>query len=120
MKMTAITTWPIEPGLLALTQQGYGDPSDLPSTASQSLRAPTEPASGSTLGDSLVVVAEGEGDLPRGIGAPATRALAGAGYTTLDQLAGVPAKELTALHGFGPKALRLIQEALERQGQTLG
>ena len=63
---------------------------------------------------------EDEGDLPRGIGAPATRAVVGAGYTSLGQLAGVPAEELTALHGFGPLALRIIREALERQGQALG
>jgi hypothetical protein len=58
-------------------------------------------------------------ELPRGIGAPATRALVGAGYTSLGQLAGVSAKELTALHGFGPKALRLVQQALEERGQSL-
>ena len=39
--------------------------------------------------------------------------------TSLRQLAGVSTKELTALHGFGPKALRLIQEALEQRGQSL-
>ena len=60
-----------------------------------------------------------ESELPRSIGAPAIRALVGAGYTSLGQLAGVPAKELTALHGFGPKALRLIQGALEEQGLSL-
>ncbi len=45
--------------------------------------------------------------LPR-IGAPATRALALAGYTRLDQLAGVPRTGLAALHGVGPKALRIL------------
>ena len=64
-------------------------------------------------------MAEDERDLPRGIGAPATRALIGAGYTSLDQLAGASAKELAALHGFGPKALRIIRETLEEQGQSL-
>lgn len=58
--------------------------------------------------------------LPRNIGAPATRALTAAGYTNLSQLADVPAAELKKLHGVGPKALRLLQEALEQQGLSLG
>ena len=58
--------------------------------------------------------------LPGNIGAPATRALTAAGYTELDQLAGVPAADLGKLHGVGPKALRLLQEALEQQGMSLG
>ncbi|MEV4430746.1 DNA-binding protein [Streptomyces sp. NPDC049602] len=61
-----------------------------------------------------------ETDLPRGIGAPATRALVAAGYTRLAQLADVPASELAALHGVGPKALRMLGEALAEQGQSLG
>ena len=58
--------------------------------------------------------------LPRGIGAPATRALTAAGYTDLRQLAGVPKPELERLHGVGPRALRIIQEELENQGLSLG
>ena len=58
--------------------------------------------------------------LPRGIGAPATRALTAAGYTGLRQLAGVPKPELERLHGVGPRALRIIQEELENQGLSLG
>jgi DNA uptake protein ComE-like DNA-binding protein len=58
--------------------------------------------------------------LPGNIGAPATRALSAAGYTELRQLATVSAAELKKLHGVGPKALRLIQEALEEQGLSLG
>jgi hypothetical protein len=57
--------------------------------------------------------------LPKGIGAPATRALVGAGYTKLTQLAGASTAELKALHGMGPRALRLIQEALEEEGLSL-
>src|ERR1019366_4895420 len=57
---------------------------------------------------------------PGSIGAPATRALVTAGYTELTQLANVPASELKKLHGMGPKALRLLQEALEQQGMSLG
>ena len=58
--------------------------------------------------------------LPGNIGAPATRALIAAGYTELSQLADVPAAELKKLHGVGPKALRLLQAALEQQGMSLG
>jgi predicted flap endonuclease-1-like 5' DNA nuclease len=65
-------------------------------------------------------VTEPDLHLPKGIGAPATRALAGAGYTRLSQLAGVPVAELKKLHGMGPKALRIIQESLEESGQSLG
>jgi hypothetical protein len=65
------------------------------------------------------VVAADQG-LPGNIGAPATRALTAAGYTELRQLANVPAAELKKLHGVGPRALRLLQEALEAQGMSLG
>ena len=57
---------------------------------------------------------------PKGIGAPATRALTGAGYTSLESLAGASTKELTSLHGFGPKALRMLTEALQAKGLSLG
>ncbi|MFI8287770.1 DNA-binding protein [Streptomyces sp. NPDC085614] len=58
--------------------------------------------------------------LPRGIGAPATRALTAAGYTRLDQLAGVPTAELLRLHGVGPKAVRVLREALGEHGLSFG
>jgi hypothetical protein len=60
-----------------------------------------------------------EAGLPRSIGAPATRALTAVGYTELGQLADVPAAELAKLHGVGPKALRLLQEALDERGMSL-
>ena len=50
-------------------------------------------------------------DLPK-IGAPATRALMAAGYTRLEQLTKVSEAELCRLHGMGPKALRILGEAL--------
>ncbi|MFI0470248.1 DNA-binding protein [Saccharopolyspora sp. 5N102] len=56
---------------------------------------------------------------PRGVGAPATRALNAAGYTELRQLDGVPAAELKKLHGMGPKALSRLQESLEELGLSL-
>lgn len=58
--------------------------------------------------------------LPKGIGAPATRALTAAGYRELDQLAGVPAAELLTLHGVGPKAIRILSEALRERRKSLG
>ncbi|MBF6172685.1 DNA-binding protein [Nocardia blacklockiae] len=61
-----------------------------------------------------------ESDLPRGIGAPATRALLAAGYARLEQLSGVPERELAALHGVGPKAIRVLRAALDEQGLSLG
>ncbi|MEV4693666.1 helix-hairpin-helix domain-containing protein [Micromonospora echinospora] len=56
--------------------------------------------------------------LPK-IGAPATRALTAAGYTTLRQLAGVPRAELARLHGMGPKALDAIEAALDEHDLRL-
>ena len=55
------------------------------------------------------VQAVGE-ELPK-IGAPATRALAGIGVTAMSQLTGHTERELLELHGFGPKAIRLLHEA---------
>ncbi|KAB1913135.1 DNA-binding protein [Micromonospora sp. AMSO31t] len=56
--------------------------------------------------------------LPK-IGAPATRALNAAGYSALRQLAGVPRAELARLHGMGPKALNIIEAALEQHNLRL-
>ena len=53
------------------------------------------------------------------IGAPATRALASIGVTRLDQLADYRAEQLLELHGFGPKALRILEEALAANGRSL-
>ncbi|MFF0632644.1 DNA-binding protein [Nocardia sp. NPDC004151] len=57
---------------------------------------------------------------PRGVSAPAARALTSAGYQSLDQLAGVPERDLLALHGMGPKAIRVLREALVAQGLDFG
>lgn len=51
------------------------------------------------------------------IGAPATRALLGAGYARLAQLTKVTEDELLALHGVGPKAIRILREALAAEGK---
>jgi len=60
-----------------------------------------------------------ESDLPRSIGRPALQALHGAGFTTLDELADRSEAELLALHGVGPKAVRLLIEALHERGLSL-
>jgi hypothetical protein len=57
-------------------------------------------------------VAGGVGDLPKGIGGPASRALANAGITTLAQVAGMSDAALLAMHGVGPKAVRVLRAAL--------
>ena len=49
--------------------------------------------------------------LPK-IGRPATQALAVIGVTTLEQVAKYSEKELLALHGVGPKAIRLLEPVL--------
>lgn len=54
--------------------------------------------------------------LPSGIGSPAHRALATAGITKLEQFTTVSEKELLKLHGVGPKAVRIIKEALRDNG----
>ncbi|MGB3411835.1 MAG: hypothetical protein WBA45_11625 [Microthrixaceae bacterium] len=56
--------------------------------------------------------------LPR-IGAPATRALATIGVTSLTEVTKYSEIRLLALHGFGPKALRVLNEALEQAGLSL-
>lgn len=53
---------------------------------------------------------------PPGIAKPALRALTAAGYTHLEGLANVEESALLALHGMGPKAIRVLREALEGMG----
>ena len=55
-------------------------------------------------------------EFPSGLSQPALRALAGAGYTRLDQLTSTTEKELLKLHGMGPKGTRILREALTAQG----
>lgn len=58
-------------------------------------------------------------DLPMAIGRPARQALVAAGITTLAQVAASTRTQLLALHGVGPKAVRLLREALETTGRSL-
>jgi DNA-directed RNA polymerase alpha subunit len=50
------------------------------------------------------------------IGQPASRALKAAGIHTLAQLCDYTEKDLLALHGIGPKAIRILKETLEKEG----
>lgn len=52
------------------------------------------------------------------IGAPATQALAAIGVTALEQVIEHAENELLALHGVGPKAVRLLADELGRLGWT--
>lgn len=84
--------------------------------ASWSHRAPKRLSAAAAQAESAV---PGKGDLPTAIGRPATRALHGAGLTSLDQVASQTEAELLALHGVGPKAIRLLTEALTERGLAL-
>ncbi|MFC4560606.1 hypothetical protein ACFO4E_01920 [Nocardiopsis mangrovi] len=57
-----------------------------------------------------------ETEFPRGIGKVARRELAGHGYTRYDQLTRVTSAELLAIHGIGPKAVRVLGEELAARG----
>ena len=59
--------------------------------------------------------APADSDLPR-IAAPARRALAAVGVYRLDQVADMAEADLLALHGMGPKAIRILREALAARG----
>lgn len=56
--------------------------------------------------------------LPR-IGAPAVRALAALGISYLEQLFDWSPEELLAVHGIGPKAIEIIEDALAEHGWRL-
>jgi hypothetical protein len=47
---------------------------------------------------------------------PALRALDSAGYKRLEDLISVTEAEIAALHGMGPKGIRLLREALAEKG----
>ena len=57
-----------------------------------------------------------ESDLPIELAQPARRALVGAGYLKLEQLAKLSEAEVKQLHGIGPKALDQLRRALATNG----
>ena len=50
------------------------------------------------------------------IGNPARRALTDAGFTTWDAVDAAPDADLLALHGFGPRALRILRDGSAGRG----
>lgn len=54
-------------------------------------------------------------DLPP-IGRPANSALIAAGIGSLAQVAAGSRSQLLAMHGIGPKAVRILEAALEAEG----
>lgn len=57
------------------------------------------------------------GDLPP-IGRPANSALLRAGITSLAEVAKLGRRELLAMHGVGPKALRILEAATTERSLT--
>jgi len=53
-------------------------------------------------------------EFPKEIGNPTTNALLAAGVTTLNQVSRISDKELSALHGVGPKAIRILREHIKK------
>jgi hypothetical protein len=85
--------------------------------ASWACRAPKRLAA--ALADSDAGISQSGSELPGAIGKPATRALLGAGLSTLAQVATRTEAELLALHGVGPKAVRILREELHQKGMSL-
>jgi sulfite reductase beta subunit-like hemoprotein len=50
------------------------------------------------------------------ISAPASRALAGAGLYTLNDIANLTQKQFMQLHGMGKHGLRIVTDAFEKAG----
>jgi len=55
-------------------------------------------------------------EFPRSLGKVAIRELEVHNLTRYAQLTGVSAAELLAIHGVGPKAIRILREELEARG----
>ncbi|MDV7088545.1 helix-hairpin-helix domain-containing protein [Rhodococcus opacus] len=58
----------------------------------------------------------GQTEFPATMGKVSRRELASHGYTRFDQLTTVTAKELSKIHGVGPKAIRILEEELAERG----
>jgi hypothetical protein len=56
------------------------------------------------------------GDLPNEIGRTAARELSLRGITSLELVARHSREELLAIHGVGPKAIRILEGALADEG----
>jgi hypothetical protein len=53
---------------------------------------------------------------PSGVGGPVLRALATAGIRSLDDLSPWSERDFAALHGVGPKGVRILKAALAERG----
>ncbi|BCW62766.1 hypothetical protein EU811_16785 [Arthrobacter sp. TS-15] len=62
----------------------------------------------------------GHTPLPKGLAAPARRALAHEGIETLEQLAEFGEAGLSKLHGMGPVAVAQLEDAMEESGISYG
>ncbi|MCD4850046.1 hypothetical protein LN996_04425 [Arthrobacter sp. AK01] len=58
----------------------------------------------------------GHTPLPKGLAAPARRALAHEGIETLEQLAEFGEAKIAKLHGMGPVAIAQLEDAMEESG----
>ncbi len=58
-------------------------------------------------------------EFPPSMGKPANAALVSQGVTTLRHVAGMTKTELLAVHGVGPKAVRVLKELLAKNGMSL-
>lgn len=61
--------------------------------------------------------AKAQSDFPK-IGAPALRALINAKITKLAHLKKFTEKELLDLHGFGPKAVKILKSEMSKKGMS--
>ncbi|WP_053205322.1 hypothetical protein [Jiangella muralis] len=59
-------------------------------------------------------------EYPHAIGRTARRVLALHGYTRYDQLTSVTPTQLLAIHGVGPKSIRILTEELAARGLAFG
>lgn len=59
------------------------------------------------------------GDLPNSMGKTAPRELQSAGVNSLQKASERTEKELLAIHGVGPKAIRIMKEAMKEKGLTV-
>jgi hypothetical protein len=59
-------------------------------------------------------------EFPHGIGRVAKRELSANGYVRYADLTAVSARRLLAIHGVGPKAVRILGEELTRRGMAFG
>jgi len=62
--------------------------------------------------------ADSADEFPPSLGRVATRELALNGFTRFADLTTVTRRELLALHGVGPKAIRILDEHLAERGMT--